>query len=374
MRTNALTNFFKNSVLRSSNLFLSLVAIWIMSSSDVFAWDITNIPNPPPVAINSALGFHSLYQENDAVFIARIELDQDATPNDWCDALRDTTGCASVPVSPINITSLSPDSSGNIPISLNLEQNITGGYQIIKQNTNITRIHHSLVAIYIQPNYANSISWGNPNTRMCLQPSATIWAGASANCRFVNWMGSASSSFQNEVINELKLLNDSLDFSNYYLVTSNNEVSENGYTYIEEMIPNLSRIPITCDMFQISRCGNILGVSGTPIPTNPQNYAIQQRIDTEYANTGLKTDIDNVALNFIGVSGSMFWLMIEFLLGGLASFMIYKRTQNPVMSSVGFVAPFTIGIYTGTPSVATLVVMISVASIFTTGYVMRRLL
>ena len=353
-------------------LSLSLISLFFLSSTPLLAWESTTITAPPPYELLSARGYNDIFSTGDVLIISRFHLSQDETTADWCDLLRDTSGCASSPVNPLNPETLDSDSiTGLSPMLYELYTG-TGSNRILqKQTADIPRINRGLIGFYIADGSGSGVPYGGVNTQVCLQANQTIWTNANPTsstgngCRNMIWSGSKA-----ELINDLKTqvstLENELVLPKYTLLSDSRLITYLGSKYVDEAVPLLSRT--IGDAFVI---GGERVIQATPISGG--TLALQDSLNTEYAAAPLSNHVEIVATDYFGVSGRVFMLIITMAAAFLAAGIMFTKTGNGSLSFITLMSMMSISVFFNGVSVGVLFTVLALGSLVAAGFFLRKM-
>ncbi|MAT62563.1 MAG: hypothetical protein CL881_02055 [Dehalococcoidia bacterium] len=350
---------------------LTLLSLFLLSSSPIFAWESTTITAPPPYELLSARGYQDIFSTGDVLIVSRFHLTQDETSTDWCDLLKDTTGCASTPVNPNNPESLDVDSiTGYSPMLYELYTGIGVNRILQKQTADIPRINRGLIGFYISDGSASGVPYGGLNTQICLQANKSIWSNAATSsvgsgCRNMVWSGG-----KEQLINDLKtqvsLLEDELVLPKYTLLSEARLITYSGSKFVDEAVPLLSRT-----------IGEAFSIGGgraiTEIPPTPTGLALQASLDTEYQASPMSTHVDTVASDYFGISGRVFITIITMFLALLAGGVMYTKTGNGSLSFISMMSIATVSVFFNGVSVGVLFTMLAIGSLVAAGFFLRKM-
>lgn len=355
-------------------LSLSLISLFFLSSTPLLAWDSTVITAPPDYELLSARGYNDIFATGDVLIISRYHLNQDDSSGDWCDLLRDTAGCASSPVNPLNPETLDSDTTTGLSPMLYELYTGTGNNRILqKQTADIPRINRGLIGFYIADGSGSGVPYAGSNTQVCLQANTTIWSSTVVNpvsstgngCRNMIWSGSKA-----ELINDLKTqvstLENELVLPKYTLISDARLITYLGSKYVDEAVPLLSRT--IGDAFVI---GGERVITATPISGG--TLALQDSLNTEYAASPLSTHVDTVATNYFGVSGRVFMIIITMAVAFLASGIMFTKTGNGSLSFITLMTMMSISVFFNGVSVGVLFTVLALGSLIAAGFFLRKM-
>ena len=168
-----------------------------------------------------------------------------------------------------------------------------------------------------------------------------------------------------------KELEKDLNFGSNRIVTTNQKVTVLGSTFIAEGIPRANEV--LSPIYEI-------GVSKaiTETHTNSSALPLQTNINTDYANSNLKTTFDSIGqfnLGFQGTNTGLMVVVMLLLIISLSFAFTYVRgygSGGGRMVLVLGTTPLFVFMFAGFPSVAFVFTFIAVLSIFGAYYIFSR--
>ncbi len=355
-------------------LSLSLISLFFISSTPLLAWESTTVTAPPPYELLSARGYQNIFSTGDVLIVSRFHLTQDETTTDWCDLLRDTAGCASTPVNPLNPETLDIDAvTGLSPMLYELYTG-TGNNRILqKQTADIPRINRGLIGFYIADGSGSGVPYGGSNTQVCLQANQSIWSSTIVNpvsttgngCRNMIWSGSKA-----ELINDLKTqvfqLENELVLPKYTLLSDARLITYLGSKYVDEAVPLLSRT--IGDAFVI---GGERVIQATPISGG--TLALQDSLNTEYLASPMSANVEIVATNYFGISGRIFMTILTMVAAFVAAGIMFTKTGNGSLSFITLMSIFSVSVFFNGVSIGVLFTVLALGSLVAAGFFLRKM-
>ena len=377
-----------------------------------------------------AKGFSNVFEYNDALIVLRYRLpvkdlpelnNPGNSPNDWgstwCDFLENNYGCHIEPASPVfpqqltnasGITNvgLRVNDYGKPPLILGYCRDISsayGGpwdncwdstinkYSFGKETVYMPRVGYGIVSLYTNSQSSNTILANDQGVsglnqyrgRVCLYPNKDVWntvSNTSPSCVDVDWISENNppvnatdnlvhDEFRSQVLDMMNDLENNVNLGNNKLVTANQKITVLGSTYIS----------------QIDRANEVLSPiyefgankSITDVHTSSGTLPLQSNIDSDFAATQLKTTFDNVSQYYLGFQGrnTGIWVIVSLLIiiaiGFAYSYVTGVGPGGGRMVLVLALTPVFIFMFVGFPSVAFIVVMVSIFAIFGAYFLFR---
>ncbi len=347
--------------LRAILLAFGLLAMLPVSSAHAVA--------ATDVFVYEAYAFRSIIDDDDLFIVFRYELPvsiADATTDAWCLELNDTTGCDAEPAAPTDPTSLQPGS-----VIGTIYSDGYGGTLI--DQINLKRIDHAIGGLYLDAGH--SITWGNAVTQICVESSTSLYTSPTHECLFPTW--SAAANVKQDQLDSLEALmkgpagpmitlESARLLADNSLVNGVNLITPAGQVFALEALSFMDRI--IPGAFQIGAGSTITGAVATPTGDSD----IQVMIDATAAASGVTEDLENVAQQYLGISGPTMsiagWFMAGVLLGGI----MWAFTKSQPLMLLGALTPLTWGIWTRGPTFAVIAAMITVFATLGSWYFVRK--
>ena len=258
----------------------------------------------------------------------------------------------------------------------------------------LPRVGYGLVSLYAETQNSVSILFGDQTGigsiitsggRVCVYPNKDVWASVSSSsgsCQTVNWhseQNSPSSSsdplvhdkFREVVLDQVKELENDLNLGNNVITTPNDKITVLGSTYVGEGIPRANEV-----LSPIYEIGTQKAITEAHITSSA--LPLQNTIDTNYANTELKTTFDTVSQFYMGFQDSntglyviimlIFIIAIGFAFGYVKG---YGSGGGRMVFVIG-TTPLFVFLFVGFPSVGFIFTMVAILSVFGTYFIFSR--
>ena len=398
------------------------------------------VANPPSLlgegnGIIEANAFENVYEFGDVLVVMRFRLpvkdlpllnNPNNTPTSWgstwCDFLADNTNCHISPPTPtyaqtisnatgITITGTRVSDYGKSPLLLGYckDTRTSGSWNncydstltnpldnLNLQDVYLPRVGYGLVSVYSSTQGGGTgINFGGQSGnfitglseagRVCLYPNKNIWnsiTSANASCKVVSWVSennpplSASdplvhTKFREKILDMTKDLEKDLNFGSNRIVTTNQKVTVLGSTYIAEGIPRANEVLSPIYEIGVSKAITETHVNSSALP-------LQTNINTDYANSNLKSTFDSIGqfnLGFQGTNTGLMVVVMLLLIISLSFAFTYVRgygSGGGRMVLVLGTTPLFVFMFAGFPSVAFVFTFIAVLSIFGAYYIFSR--
>tara|TARA_Y100000814_G_scaffold292396_1_gene270910 strand:+ start:426 stop:1535 length:1110 start_codon:yes stop_codon:yes gene_type:complete len=360
---------------------IALTGLFLIQTNPVFAWSSDpNDPNAitvvPNFEILQAVGFENVYQENDLLLITRFNLyeDEPSNTNNWC--LITESDCTSTPIKADKLTITADEFTDKFPISLQWKSTVNNQSTLMIDEP-LNRISYAMDKIYISNQSLYPVTYGDPNSELCLQPNHDIFLTLpNGDCRNIIWKGSFdvgtgdyNSSKQplvNHVIDELLNLTEELNHPENYFITSNGKITYEGIDFVKMAVGNDELI--FKDFYSIS-VSDV--TTGTPQPYS--SSALETTLQGEYNSSTLKSSVDGVMKYHFNISGSWFWHFMFLFFGFISAGFFFLRTGNGFLSLFSGISIYMISIFVVPSNIAIILSILALGSLIATGVVLRRL-
>lgn len=398
------------------------------------------IANPPSLTgddngIIEANAFENVYEYGDVLVVMRFRLsikdlpllnNPNNTPTSWgstwCDFLADNTNCHISPPAPtyaqtisnaagITTTGSRVNDYGKNPLVLGYckdtrtsgswnncyDSALTNPLDPLKlQEVYVPRVGYGLVSLYSSSQgggtgimfgeqAGNFITGLSEAGRVCLYPNKSVWSSVSsadASCQVVSWVSENNpplsatdplvhTKFREKIIDMTKELEKDLDIGTNRIVTTNQKVTVLGSTFIAEGVPRANEV-----LSPIYEIGVNKAITETHV--NSSALPLQTDINTDYANSSLKTSFDSVGqfnLGFQGTNTGLWVIVMLVVLVALSFAFTYVQGMGAGGGRMVLVlgtTPLFVFMFAGFPSVAFVFTFVAVLSIFGAYYIFSR--
>ena len=382
-------NLQKNSLKKLFQIIgLSILSIPLISwTSD--PTDPNAITSIPYFEIKEAVSFQDVHHSGDILFIARINLDEDGTfllnnspqtaSQNFCNLT--SSDCSTTPIKASNLT-LEKDLYSQLhPLEVRYVECATStncqnspNSQTVVITGIVKRIDHSLISLYKSSQSLSGISYGNPNSYLCLTPNPSVFSANQEKCLQVIQQGTISN-IGSFLLNSIRTLEEDLELEEYKLVNSSNKITHEGRDFVELAIPHFSKISKkittasgdTILQFQVTQA-----ITEETSPSSVGNLYTQ--LDSEYQATQLDENVNYLMDYTFGLSsGSFFWQFVFLIFSTITLFFFFYITRNGFFSVFSFIAVYSLSIFVVPSNLNIMLSIIALSSLFVGSWLVRRM-
>ncbi len=357
---------------------------WTSDPSDSNA--ITSIPY---FEIKEAVSFQNVHHSGDILFIAKINLDEDGTfllngtPQTATDNFCKLTS-SDCTTTPIKATSFNVEKdlySQQHPLeiryvecssSTNCQNN--SSTQTIMISGVVKRIDHSLISLYKSSQSLSGISYGNPNSYLCLTPNPSVFSANSEKCIQVIQQGTLSN-LGGFLVDRIRTLEDDLELNEYTLVNSSNKITHEGKTFVELAVPHFSKISksiVSASGDTILQFQVINSINETQ--SSLTSTGLKAQLDSDYQATKLDENVNYLMSYTFGLdSGNMFWQTLFLLFAIMTLFFFFYITRNGFFSIFSAIAVFSLSIFVVPSNLYIILSTLALCSLFVGSWLVKRM-